>query len=1310
MYKKIIIALILIVVLFSVGSTAYAKPVESVGVTPNQQTLPYENGSYSGNLLVTVSNPQEKSLCVRIQDTFSLGGQTVKIAGASITGDADWTNYPTACGSGDFQIRISISVKPTSGTPLTSGSYPYVITSNSNGYESVSATLQIQKVEYNAYTGIKLATYSNDQFNATNCNVSQPMNGYAAGDYRMCALLPVNNSNPKPNPGGAYDSIFVEDGFPAGVGAYIDDDYGTWGTWTPDINGYRATVEGGVFYGGSAFRNYTAAKKIGGVWQTYPIIEVAINPVAGKGDFSSTRSINVYAPKTTGGTPVQTDTLAITPTTETIDASESYVGFQALLTKTIGGVAQPPITVGGLGATSWSSSNPAVLAPAVSPSGCYFSHTGASNNGLCIKEFKVISRPSATTTVTVTVDSYGLTASAVVTVLPAPVATPNILASWKCESGKPVVTIERWDQVNPSASYFRVDRINPFVQLGTSANFYYEDKTVAQNTTYEYAVSPDTRFAPMQTVSVSVGACKSITLVPTKTTESFAADSKGISKNIGVTVNTSGYSNPENIIQTSDPSYLSLEKYIKAYYETIDNSTITIKRNVINSNSFSQNLVITRLASSTVTATTSGSIILNASDLDGKNATSVTITITLSPDPIVVPPSITSSLSLVPSFCIGPCTVTGTLTTNLSNPLVYIFSSGVSSSPAIITATNTTLLSYGPVTATTTYQAIGIAGNGGTSFAVATATMTVYPAPVSATPSFDFLPLLQTKTISADALPADVSFHLESFPVNMSCADITYTTFAGSTVAVNGCNVTTTITVPVGTTGSKNDVIIARANATKYPTVSPRLAVYGVTITDSTLTAKLSLNKSGAKVNESITADITSTGGTGAKTYKVNFGDGSGDVVGSSVNHAFASSGTYTVTGTVTDANGTTATDSRTININKVVVIPMGDCQQSSCTSEPEPDIPTSCLKDVDCFNGCSGLDYFTVGTCTVTKGTNGNPDTGVCSYKNKAIKSISCAPQLCVDLAVSPTEILVSHNATATVDGSGGMPPLACSSDFTPGSSSSYCGKAFTSMISPSAGTDRYSHSVSGTVSETNWPKRDISTACSIDVIPQIQGILTLKSPTPQARLITPDQVEVAVTANGGRGSGTYRYVLDFGDGYAITLNAASSSVKHIYAATSVKTIYQITLRVSDKDAPTVPKYAQLESDVVSQAITAYAPLVCTLNMNKSVGLPPFHPIFILKPKGGTESGYTFLMNANGGSKVTEQKTLPEGGKNITASTTSETYVFLNSGKYTPIAKIIELDTIGGGFLKNSKNSSTTCATSTTVLSGSGGETNPGQ
>ncbi len=1123
MYKRILLSLLLIVGVFGTTSLTHALPVESVGVTPSQQTLSYatvpvyQNGvqtgttkAYTGSILVSVTNPQKKSLCVTVPSTVSLGGYTFPVAGRGISGSGQWVGDNQVCGNDNFQVSVSINVKSTTGAALDAGTYSYPVTSNSSGYESLSASLIISRVAYSV-TGVTLAQYNANVYDATNCDVSQAQDPYQAGDYRMCRILPVNNRN---------GSIFVNGGPVGQVGSFITDDPGTTGTWSLYLPNYRATIQGGVFYGGTAYRIYTAARFVNGAWQKSYVTEIAINPVSGQGDFSNVDSINIYTPMS-----LSYNSFTLTPATQTqtTTLSESYSQSGTISFNVSDRVG---VSCGDVN----------MSAVAKGPLANYVSGIQGNINTSCAPTISFNIKPSYVSNQIVyrcPIDANGVDEEGI------PLAG-KIVANGSVSCGR-VSTMGNklvypYADTIPTTHYLKDDIVDSSaIQFDVTGKTYDGYMTIGTSRTVSATVVLKPT-APTKTISIKSG----------QPSASFSGDSRNQTVTIPVTITATGFSSENEIIaKRSYGEPLNKFLSIVSYFTTNTSSSIVNGATTLTIN---KSLTIVRNGENP-TSDIIGDIRLTAFSTDG-TATATPINVKVTIDGPILPPGDLQLLPRLQSMHVAekdlPKTVFFDVTASTTadcNSISYVNGYLPDITPSWVTPMR------------------GFGGN-------------------------------KCLTRFAVALPPDALSHLNQS--NNSLIGVT-----AGTATING-------TTTTGFAGF-------------WVTVDPSIVV-----PPTTLTAHLDLSKSGAKVNEVINATTTSTGGSDPKTYKINFGDGTGDQPGQFLSHAYAASGSYTVTGTVTDANGVVATDSKGININTVVVSDL------------------------------------------------------------KAL------------LSVSPTQVDVGDPVQAALSASGGTGPYsAYKIDFGDGTISN---TSSASNSYDSAGT----YTVTGTITDTTGATASVSKTISVNY-PRIQAGITITSPTPQSRIITPDKVIVAVSASGGRGAGTYRYSIDFGDGSSpmVYSNAGGSvtNIQHTYTAVSSVTNYQIQVTVTDMAG-------RAQSDSASVTLTAYPPLACTLNMNKSIGLPPFHPTFIVKSKGGTESKYRILMNADGGTKATDEAFVSNPA---TASTTLSQYVYLSSGSYSPVARVFDLDLIGSGFLVGTKNASTTCATSTTVLSGSGGETTPG-
>ena len=79
-----------------------------------------------------------------------------------------------------------------------------------------------------------------------------------------------------------------------------------------------------------------------------------------------------------------------------------------------------------------------------------------------------------------------------------------------CNGSNAIVNLD-WNQVDPPADHFRIDRdANNVADVYT--NLYYEDGPLLDNTFYTYYIYPDTRFDPMQSVSATTKNCTQYTV------------------------------------------------------------------------------------------------------------------------------------------------------------------------------------------------------------------------------------------------------------------------------------------------------------------------------------------------------------------------------------------------------------------------------------------------------------------------------------------------------------------------------------------------------------------------------------------------------------------------------------------------------------------------------------------------------------------------------------------------------------------------------------------------------------------------------
>ena len=144
---------------------------------------------------------------------------------------------------------------------------------------------------------------------------------------------------------------------------------------------------------------------------------------------------------------------------------------------------------------------------------------------------------------------------------------------------------------------------------------------------------------------------------------------------------------------------------------------------------------------------------------------------------------------------------------------------------------------------------------------------------------------------------------------------------------------TTTNSLDLATFGLNAGNYIVFVKAVGKPSLTNKMSAgVQVTIANQPPTAALSITNSltNTSVTGSVTAPASITASTAGSTDSdgsivastINFGDGSAPVSGSSASHTYSTAGTYTITGTVTDNLGATASKSAAIVVSSSTNLP----------------------------------------------------------------------------------------------------------------------------------------------------------------------------------------------------------------------------------------------------------------------------------------------------------------------------------------------------------------------------------------------------
>jgi PKD repeat protein len=357
-----------------------------------------------------------------------------------------------------------------------------------------------------------------------------------------------------------------------------------------------------------------------------------------------------------------------------------------------------------------------------------------------------------------------------------------------------------------------------------------------------------------------------------------------------------------------------------------------------------------------------------------------------------------------------------------------------------------------------------------------------------------------------------------------------------------------------------------------------------------------------------VTFSGNATGGVPPYTYSWNFGDGSPHKTGATLQHTYATGGTYAAVLTVTDS----AAPAQSASAAPLQVVAQQDLGASAEASPLAGVVPLH----VAFSGGASGgtppyafawdfgdgspavsgstaeHTYDVPGTYRATLVVTDSASSAVTVHPDdiSALAPLAASASGSPLLGVAPVQVAFTGGAT------GGSPPYTYLWDFGDGSATS-------AELSPShtyAGAGDYSARLRVTDSAAR-------TALSAPVLIHAQALLTCAA---AADLLSgPAPLTVHLHAEASGGTSPYLFSWNFGDGSPAVLGA---DVNHTFTAGT----YSVVLSASDSGSPLQQATAPPLSVRVDQPLAATAtaapgsgplPLTVTYTAQASGGLPPY-------------------------------------------------------------------------------------------------------
>src|SRR5947208_3107979 len=399
------------------------------------------------------------------------------------------------------------------------------------------------------------------------------------------------------------------------------------------------------------------------------------------------------------------------------------------------------------------------------------------------------------------------------------------------------------------------------------------------------------------------------------------------------------------------------------------------------------------------------------------------------------------------------------------------------------------------------------------------------------TSTFTFSPSTITPG-SPISFTATVSGGTSPYSYSWSFGDGSTGTGASVTHAyLSGGNFTVTLTVK--DSGSPQQTAISQ-KLVKIPT---------------SLATSFVFNPSSPEVGLQITFTGSASGGTAPYGFSWAFGDG-GSSSANPAAHSYSSTGSFTVTLTVRDANGATATSSQTV---PVASAPSVSFNYSPTT--PEAGSPATFTSTTTGGVGPFTMIWFfgdggtsNANPTTHTYATSGSFTANVTATDANGVKAISAksvtvAPPLTVSFTETPSSPTTGQVVTFTATTAGGVGTVSYSWSF---------GDGATSTGNPI--THTYTRPASFTVSVTATDSDGVAAVSSQTLT--VRSPLTASFTYPPSNPVTGQTVTFTATASGG--TSPYTFSWSFGDG----LSATGASVTHSYTTNGT---YTVTLTTND-------------------------------------------------------------------------------------------------------------------------------------------------